>query len=150
MNMSKWMKIGGILLVAALVVTALGGLALAQGTKGNLDGTRDAAGQSYGPAWGWVDEDGDGVNDRYQADPLFVDEDGDGICDLCGSAQYNGAGYSGGYRLADGTAPQGAYSRYQADPAFVDENADGVCDNYAQYSQYSQRMMGRGRGAAGR
>jgi hypothetical protein len=122
--MNKWMKIGGILLVAALMVTALGAFALAQGPQGNGDGVRAPVGAGSGPAWGFVDEDNDGVNDRYEDGQLFVDEDGDGICDVCGSAEPLGPGYS----AADGTGTVGGYGLNQANSAFIDEDGDGICD----------------------
>jgi hypothetical protein len=145
--MTKWFKIGGALLVAALLVTSLAGFALAQPAQEDADGVRDLVGAGSGPAWGFVDEDGDGINDLYESGSQFVDENGDGICDLCGATNVAGASYGRGYRLADGTATAGAYGSNQAAPAFVDENGDGVCDYYGGDGQ--QRMMGRGRGAAG-
>ncbi len=133
--MSKWFKIGSVLVAGALLITGLAGVALAQGAPVDADGVRDPVGDGVGPAWGFVDKDGDGVNDRYLSAPEFVDEDGDGICDLCGAEMPAGVPYGPGYR-------------YLADPAFVDQDGDGVCDNYGQYSQ--SRGMGRGRWGAGR
>jgi len=146
--MTRWMKIGGMLLVAALMVTALGGFALAQAPQGDADGVRDLVGAGAGPAWGFVDANGDGINDRYQTDPQFVDENGDGICDLCGATSPTGVPYGPGYRFSNSTTTTGTPGTNLANPAYVDENGDGVCDYYGQYSQ--QRMMGRGRWAAGR
>jgi len=77
----------------------------------------------YGCAngYGFVDEDGDGVNDRYGSNPEFVDEDGDGICDIHGAAPGEGAeqGNGLGFRIsgsAQGTpmAGRGGFGRRTA------------------------------------
>jgi hypothetical protein len=47
-------------------------------------------GVPYRQCFGWVDENGDGVND------LFVDEDGDGVNDQTGFT------YDGGFRMGPG------------------------------------------------
>jgi hypothetical protein len=57
-------------------------------------------GGQQGPGIGFVDADGDGINDN------FVDADGDGICDLTG--------------LPVGSRGHG----------FVDANGDGINDNF--------------------
>jgi hypothetical protein len=147
-EMNKWLRIGGVLLAAGLLVTSLAGFALAQTAQGDANGVRDLVGVGSGPAWGFVDENGDGINDHYQSAPQFVDENGDGVCDLCGATNTTGVAYGRGYRWANGTATPGTYGRNLSDPAFVDENGDGVCDYYGEYSQ--QRMIGRGHWAAGR
>lgn len=118
--MNKWMKVISGMIVATALVTILAGVALAQGPDGGRDGVpvRYGAplGQGRGYAWGFVDEDGDGINDRYLSCPQFVDEDGDGVCDLCGSAAH---GFGQGFMYGDG---------------------DGTCDNYPNGTQ----TMGRG------
>jgi hypothetical protein len=43
-----------------------------------------------------VDEDNDGVNDRYASNPEFVDEDGDGLCDTHGVAPGEGTAQGSG------------------------------------------------------
>jgi hypothetical protein len=69
--------------------------AFAQGPQRDRDGVRDFAGPGQGlgngHAYGFVDENGDGVNDR------FVDADGDGVCD----------NVSLGYGRAGTDAPRG-------------------------------------------
>ncbi len=73
---------------------------------GNMSQTQAATQAQYlnagqqGPGPGFVDEDGDGINDN------FVDADGDGICDNTG--------------LPVGSRGAG----------FVDENGDGINDNF--------------------
>jgi hypothetical protein len=115
--MNKWMKVISGIIVATALVTILAGVALAQGPDGGRDGVpvRYGAplGQGRGYAWGFVDEDGDGINDRHLSCPQFVDEDGDGVCDLCGSAAH---GFSHGDGTCDnhpsGTRTMGRGSRY--------------------------------------
>ena len=110
-KVTKWIKVFGSMVAATLLVTALAGVALAQGPDD--DGVRDLTGTGRGPAWGFVDEDGDGINDRYSegcACSTFVDEDGDGVCDLCGGAF--GEGY--GSRGANAVGGVQNYSRWQS------------------------------------
>lgn len=57
---------------------------------GNGDGINDLTGQPFRHGFGWIDANGDGVNDR------FVDSDGDGVNDLFG---YH---YGRGYQSHDG------------------------------------------------
>ncbi|MFZ5916711.1 MAG: hypothetical protein ACOYZ7_07255 [Chloroflexota bacterium] len=130
--MNKWMKIVGSVVTAALIVTVFAGIALAQGPGDDSDGVRDRVGLSLGHAWGFVDEDGDGINDRYTEDcdgSEFVDEDGDGVCDLHGEAlgEGYGRGIGRGAHLMDGA-----------------DYADGECDG----TPVGGQMMGRR--AAGR
>ena len=100
--MNKWVKIFGGLLVAVLLATLFAGAVLAQGPSGNSGGTGSGrgggrgSGRNPGRGVGFVDEDGDGVNDRALADPEFVDEDGDGLCDTHGVEPGEGTGRSRG------------------------------------------------------
>jgi hypothetical protein len=59
----------------------------------NGDGIADNTGMPYMMGFGWVDTDGDGIND------IFVDADGDGVNDLTGRGYRMGfamdADYSG-------------------------------------------------------
>ncbi len=96
--------------VAALMLLAVvAGAALAAGPhNGNRDGdgVRDLVsdGDSLGSemAYGFVDEDNDGVNDRYLSEAQFVDEDGDGVCDL-GDSEFVDDDGDGVCDLHDGT-----------------------------------------------
>ncbi|MBC8265217.1 MAG: hypothetical protein H8E47_13970 [Anaerolineales bacterium] len=103
---SNWKRIS-LAVLATIVVLAIGsvafaGVALARGPRGGEDGVRDLIGIGGGPAYGFVDVDGDGINDR------FVDVDGDGICDYCGGYGFvdvDGDGicdYCGGYYMGRG------------------------------------------------
>lgn len=105
----------GLFLVIGLLVGLLATAALAA-TPG--DGIRDFIGAGDGPgyAWGYVDANGDGVNDN------FVDTDGDGVCDNFVDA--NGDGVND----LRGRAHLGAYGPCGGD-GFVDTDGDGVCDN---------------------
>ncbi len=83
---------------------------------GNMTQTQTATQARYmhagqqGPGIGFVDADGDGVNDN------FVDADGDGICDNTGlPVGSRGAGFVD----ADGDG---------INDNFVDLNGDGICD----------------------
>ena len=132
--MKKWMKVISGMIVATALVTILAGVALAQGPDGGRDGVpvrySTPLGQGHGSAWGFVDEDGDGINDHYLSDPQFVDEDGDGVCDLCGSAP--GETYRQG---AGGEFGQG----------FMYGDGDGICDSYPNGTQTMGRGSGYGR-----
>jgi hypothetical protein len=136
--MKTWLKILGSLVTAALLATIFVGTALAQGPVEDGDGVRDLTGGDLGgrgPAYGFVDEDEDGVNDRYVSDPEFVDEDGDGVCDICGKVpsegtnQQNSYNYGNSYGFVDEDG-DGVNDRYGSDPEFVDEDGDGICDIY--------------------
>lgn len=126
--MKKWMIAVSGMIAALLMVTAFTGEVLAWGPRGNK-GT-GAMGQGFG----FVDENDDGVNDRYEdgnaGTPAydgagsgfgygFVDEDGDGVNDRYadrdgdGIPDYDGAGSGFGY-------------------GFVDEDGDGVNDRYTE------------------
>ena len=92
----KRLSVIGLAVVLAMSLTVvIAGAAFAQGPDGARDGVRDFAGSGQGlgkgPAYGFVDEDGGGVNDR------FVDADGDGECDNVGLAMGYGRG---GFLLA--------------------------------------------------
>jgi len=144
--MKKWMKVIGSVMVAALVVTVFAGVALAQGPNDDGDGTRDLNGTGHGPAWGFVDEDGDGVNDRYTEDCEFVDEDGDGVCDSCGREP--GEGYDQGHH-GNGQA-NGAQGRGNSQGTrLMDGSGHGECDGNPDNAQAMGRGKGRGRRATG-
>jgi hypothetical protein len=119
--MNKWFKVVGSLVGALLLATLVAGVAFAQGPAGDGDGVRDLVGQGRGHGYGFVDEDGDGVNDRYGSDCAFVDEDGDGLCDLCGRLPGEGKGQGEGYRRGDGSGSGNAYGRGNRH-GFVDED----------------------------
>jgi hypothetical protein len=122
--MKRFSVIGLAVVLALSLTVVIAGAAFAQGPDGARDGVRDFAGPGQGlgngPAYGFVDEDGDGVNDR------FVDADGDGECDH----PMRGAGYGRGA----GDAPRGQTARMAGrghgmrGANFVDENGDGICD----------------------
>jgi hypothetical protein len=123
------MKVFGSTVAATLLMTALAGVALAQGPDGDGDGVRDLLGTGSGPAWGFVDEDGDGINDRYNqnCDPsTFVDEDGDGVCDLRHGTF--GQGYGGRGTNATGGAPSYGQWRYGANRGNSYGYGYGECD----------------------
>ena len=122
--MKKWFKILSGFLVSALLVTVFASAVLAQGPVDDGDGVRNLDGTGFGRGrrHGFVDEDGDGINDLH---PNFVDEDGDGVCDVCGTEPGQG---------------------------FVDQDGDGICDTYgaAPGEGYGRgRGAGRGWRAAG-
>ena len=129
--MNKWIKMLGSLVSAALLATVVVSAAFAQGPVEGSDGVRDLDGDMFGRAngYGFVDEDGDGINDRYASDPEFVDENGDGICDVCGGVPGTGTERANGYGFVDADG-DGVNDRYASDPEFVDENGDGICDTH--------------------
>jgi hypothetical protein len=161
----KGWKIAVGAVVGLLLVAVVAGVALAQGPDAG-DGERDLVGGGLGlgrgNAYGFVDEDGDGINDRY-ADREFVDEDGDGVCDVCGGepGAYAGQGYgrwmnetqSGmrgagrGYGFVDEDG-DGINDRYGTNPAFVDEDGDGVCDEHGVVPGQGMRDGSAGYGNA--
>ncbi|MGC9399046.1 MAG: hypothetical protein ACP5HM_07910, partial [Anaerolineae bacterium] len=122
--MKKWTMVISGVLAALLMVTAFTGEALAWGGP---QGNRGARSGGYG----FIDEDGDGVNDRYgECDGVppqdgtgygygygFLDEDGDGVNDRYGECDgvpaQDGTGYGYGY-------------------GFIDEDGDGVNDRYGE------------------
>jgi hypothetical protein len=129
--MSKWFKILSGFAVAALLTAVFTGAVFAQGPVGDADGdgVRDLDGSGLGagrgPAYGYVDENNDGINDRYADGTAFVDEDGDGACDVCGAT--TGTGYGNGFGFVDEDG-DGINDRYADGTAFVDEDGDGICD----------------------
>jgi hypothetical protein len=128
-KVNKWMKVFGSIVAATLLVTTLAGVALAQGPDGDGDGVRDLLGTGSGPAWGFVDEDGDGINDRYNQDcdpSTFVDEDGDGVCDLRDGTF--GEGY--GSRGANATGGAQSYGQWRdrGNGGNSYGDGDGECD----------------------
>lgn len=131
----------GLFLAVALIVGVMATAAFAAAPG---DGVRDfdnagaQAGNGY--AWGFVDEDGDGINDKMvdaDEDGLcdnYVDEDGDGVNDLRGTQGFGGHG------------PNGTCSG----EGFVDADGDGVCDNAgtgggAQHGRNGGQGNGHGR-----
>lgn len=151
--MKKWFKILGGLVVAALLAAVVVGTALAQGPVEDGDGVRDLDSDGFGRgnAYGFVDEDGDGVNDRYLSAPEFVDEDGDGICDVCGGVpgegtdQQNSYSHGNGYGFVDEDG-DGVNDRYGSNPEFVDEDGDGICDTHG-VAPGDGAAQGSGRGS---
>ena len=110
--MNEYLKLASVTLAGAAMALAISGTALAQGPVGNGTGATlgSAPGGRFGGAWrvtgqragdglgemcgfggglglGFVDEDGDGINDRAQGANgacAFTDADGDGVCDFDG------------------------------------------------------------------
>ena len=116
--MKKMAKIFGAMIVAVIALVVVSSVAMAAGPRnGDGDGVRDLLNEGGttlygGRAYGFVDEDGDGINDRYtDGSPLFIDEDGDGVCDLL-NQDGEMAAYSYGYARMARTparwAPAGA------------------------------------------
>jgi len=64
-------------------------------TDVNGDGIDDATGEPFHLGFGWVDANGDGVND------IFRDANGDGINDLTGHGYVSGYGHGDGGHLHD-------------------------------------------------
>jgi len=121
----KRFSIFSLAMVLALSLTALiAGVALAQGPDGDRDGVRDLDGPGQGlgrgHAYGFVDENGDGVNDH------FVDADGDGQCDNAGVRLGFGRNAQDAQRGQG--AGMGRHGSGMRGANFVDENGDGVCD----------------------
>jgi len=122
--MKRFSVIGLAVVLGLSLTVVIAGAAFAQGPDGTRDGVRDLAGPGqgldHGHAYGFVDEDGDGVNDR------FVDADGDGECDNVGLAMGYGRGAEetprgqGRGMAGHGNGLRGAN--------FIDENGNGVCD----------------------
>jgi hypothetical protein len=129
MNMKRFSVIGLAVVLALSLAVVLGTAAFAQGPDGTRDGVRDydgaGLGMGNGQAYGFVDEDGDGVNDR------FVDADGDGECDNVGLGLAYGRGGQDAPRgqagrMAGQGMGQGGYGMQGAN--FVDADGNGVCD----------------------
>ena len=164
--MNKWLKIGAIVVVVALGIVALSGIALAQGPKDN-EGTCDTCGEEMGEGYGrgrsFDTEDGTrgrGWNKEGEASrDDFVDEDGDGECDLCdgesGEQMMRGRRYS-----QDSDAQGQGRGRGEDDKAlcddFVDEDGDGVCDNFVDEDgdglcdNHDEQALGAGAGYGAR
>ena len=101
-----------------------GGLGLDFGTIAFRDGLVESFSGFNGYRFGYIDEDGDGVNDN------FTDANGDGICDQ--GRRY--AGYS-----------------YMQELGFVDEDGDGVNDLFVDadgdgINDLTEHVYGRGFG----
>ena len=139
--MKTWFKILGGLMTAALITTVFVGATFAQGPVDESDGVRDLNGGEFGGrgrAYGFVDEDGDGINDRYLSDPEFVDQDGDGVCDTCGGVPGEG------YNQEDSYGPKGGYG-FAAIYAFarvVDNTCTHqVCDAVTEQFRVHAQML---------
>ncbi|MCE5258188.1 MAG: hypothetical protein LLG44_03900 [Chloroflexi bacterium] len=140
------MKGKSIFAVAAVVLVlglVLAGTALAQGPQaGDENGVRNPTGGAYGNAYGWVDANGDGINDRSSGicdGTGWVDEDGDGINDNCTDGACVGVGI--GMRAGGGYGQSvGAQNRSQL------QACDGECDGTEQLLQ--QQRLGSGRRGA--
>jgi len=139
-----------VLIVTLVVMVALSALSLtafAAGGRGSDTGTgaRQPIGEGQGPAYGFVDEDGDGVNDRSADGCAFVDEDGDGACDLMVDEDGDGVCDNQRQFANEGQGQMGQGQRGEGTcDEMVDENGDGICDN-ASSSQTRQGKGGRGR-----
>lgn len=125
----------GLLLVVGLLVAVMATAAFAAAPG---DGIRDLVGTGSqtgnGHAWGFVDADGDGVNDGY------IDADRDGVCDRFVDTDGNGINDLRG--TLGGHGPHGAGNCEGEN--FVDADGDGVCDN-AGSGGGLHRMGGNGR-----
>ncbi len=122
--MKRFTTISLAVVLALSLTVIIATVALAQGPVGPRDGVRDFTGPGQGlgngHAYGFVDEDGDGVNDR------FVDANGDGECDNVGLGLAYGRGAQGGMRGQGAGMGQRGYGQRGA--SFVDENGNGICD----------------------
>ena len=160
--MKKGFKSFSALMVTMLLAALFVGTALAQGPVGNGDGVPNEQGSGWGRSgaygrggYGFVDQDGDGVNDRAPADHEFVDEDGDGVCDLVPGQAWQGRDGEYGQEFGRGSGGRGygfvdedgdgLNDRAPFDHEFVDEDGDGLCDE-----QGSALRQGGGRGRAQR
>lgn len=128
----------GLLLVVGLLVAAMATAALAA-VPG--DGVRDLveieSQEDIGYAAGFVDTDGDGINDN------FIDDDGDGVCD--NFVDIDGDGIND-MRGTLGMGGHGTNGNGDCDgEGFVDADGDGVCDN-ASGGGGQKRMGGQGSG----
>ena len=131
-------KTFGLLLVVGLLVAGLATAAMAA-VPG--DGVRDypAAGSTSGIdyGFGFVDVDGDDVNDN------FVDADGDGTCDNFVDVDADGINDLRGTLGTGGGGPHGTGEC--GGDNFVDADGDGVCD-LAGSGGGQKRMHGNGQG----
>jgi hypothetical protein len=125
-NMKRFSMIGLAVVVALSLAVVLATAAFAQGPDGARDGVRDypgpGLGQGNGAAYGFVDEDGDGINDR------FVDADGDGACDNLGLNLGYGRGGQDAPRGQAAGQGMGQRGNGMQGANFVDANGNGVCD----------------------
>jgi hypothetical protein len=123
-TMKRFSVIGLAVVLALSLTVVIAGAAFAQGPDGTRDGVRDfdgpGQGQGLGNAYGFVDDDGDGVNDR------FVDADGDGECDNVGQALGYGRG-AGDVSRGQGRGMAGRGQGMRG-ANFVDEDGNGICD----------------------
>jgi len=133
---------GKLILAVVAVVMVLGlvlaGTALAQGPRGGTDREGIAAGSGYG--YGFVDEDGDGVNDRCT----------DGTCD--GTCDRSGVGLrAGGYGQAGqgSTRHSGIGTQTRSQLKECDGECDGTCDG-ADATKTQQRLGANGMRGTGR
>ena len=132
-----WM-ISGVVAVVLVAGMILAGTALAQGPQGDKDGVRVPIGGAYGPANGFVDADGDGVNDRY----------------LTGDCDGTGTGTANAYPNAQGGQGQMNRSgdmlqnRMQQQVCDGDCAQDGTCDQLQTRSRDSS-AAGQGGASAG-
>jgi hypothetical protein len=113
-----------LIIIATLATLGVAGLAMAQDADGDATRSQDTSATPLGP-WG----------------PAFVDEDGDGVCDRFQDGTWQGRmGRGGGWGRGLGPGP-----------AFVDEDGDGVCDRFQQGAGMGRRGRGNGwRGGRGR
>jgi hypothetical protein len=125
--MKRTLVIAVLVVLALTVALAAGTAVLAKGpSSGDNDGVRNYDGTGInvgsGPAYGFVDENGDGINDR------FVDADGDGICDNYVDANGDGVCDGCGQPLSYGaTGQMGAGHHYNWNYC-IDLDGDGICD----------------------
>jgi hypothetical protein len=122
--MKRFSVIGLAVVLALSLTIVIAGVALAQGPDGARDGVRDfdgpGQGLDTGHAYGFVDEDGDGVNDR------FADADGECECEHAGLALGYGRATQGTPRgQGRDMAGQGQGMR---GANFINENGNGGCD----------------------
>jgi hypothetical protein len=101
------------------------GRSLALGTVTIINGQLQNHTGFNGYRFGFIDENGDGIND------LFIDDDGDGICDNAGL--YAGYPYlmGHGWTDADGNGINDRFRDHDGDginDRFIDADGDGVCD----------------------
>ena len=84
---------------------------------------------SYGHGYGWVDENNDGINDR------FIDENGDGLNDLAVgpyAEQSDSYGYMSRHQDANGDGIDDMTGMpYRNGFGWIDENSDGINDVFA-------------------
>jgi hypothetical protein len=135
--MKKVIKVLSGTVVALILLAVVAGTALAAGPHyGSRDGNgvRDLVNKvdslGFGMALGFVDEDSDGVNDRYLSEPQFVDEDGDDLCDL-GESEFVDEDGDGLCDLHGGTQnPDDSYS-YAYSDGYRSANSRSGRHNYS-------------------